>query len=359
VRCFDVQTGFAHVSPLGHHEVVSALALNEDGDSILSASHDGTIRTARVNDTMDVRNSTMVFDWNTVTWDKVKLWWVVPHDYCVGQEAVIDMTNHFFRKKHSKSLMCMAFSRRLKTIAFGTYNGVLGILNLDEETLEFANMADANNYGKGHWDTIWQVRFSNTSALLASSGGAGDPGIKLWDLQRRDLLSVFHVGECRDFVFSGDDRWLINADDKGKICKWEVGGDGRQPTQQIELKADSKILALEIDYEQKLFATGDNKGYVRLWNAETLEEEACVNVHQSEIWALRFSYHGGHLATAGNDGSIALINVRRGTPTFGVCNRVFMDKGACAGMLASGLRGKDHGFVEKVAVMLREYGAKI
>ena len=362
VRCFSVADGTDQIVAAGHSRWVSALLWDPRTQRVLSSSGDGTIRSAAVEPSDRQTLPELLLDWSTLAWDKAHLWWVMPHSYCVGQDEAVDMVYHFLRKKHPTSITCLAASARESLLAFGSYGGVLGVLDLAGNRLEVANMAENNNYGKGHHDTIWQVRFANRSSLLASAGGTGEGVVKVWDVKRRDLVGIFEpkdVGfEVRDIIFAGDDSALVGGTDHGFLCAWSAETADSKPIASVH-GHDVSVLSLAIDGARDLLASGDQTGVVKLWDRVGLQERMRLKLHEGGVSALQFSADGGLLASAGDDALIKLTNTSDGDANFGRVERVFQTTVRFAGLKLSQVRVDDPTFLHAALDALRRGGAQV
>ena len=198
-----------------------------------------------------------------LSWQESLIWYMMPHDWCVGDDETRQMLLHFLRKKHQRGIRCLARSQALNKLAFGTFSGVLGLIDLSLGSLDLVNMPRENNYGRAHWDTISQVRFANAGPILASVGAEGDGNLRLWDIKRRGLLSEsggkFPI---RDFVFSPADEFLFCVDSGGRLGKWNLT-DGKR-VENEDAHNGLACTAIDLDPGGRILATADDNAQLDL-----------------------------------------------------------------------------------------------
>lgn len=162
---------------------------------------------------------------------------------------------HF--KAYVGHIQTVKFSPHNELFAFGTFDGVAQIWNLQTRKFQLALL--------GHKGPINKVIFSpNSRSLLTASS---DHSAKLWDTQTGALLLTLrgHTHRINDAVFTKDGEQIISVGSDGKIIFWNAKtGDpihilsGIDPIlEKVELSADN----------QKLLVSGrGDKPHVRLWD---------------------------------------------------------------------------------------------
>lgn len=107
-----------------------------------------------------------------------------------------------------------AFSPDGKTLAIGTADGQLNLLNLESTKTESLSGSGAE---------ILSIAFSPDGRWLAS--GSMDQTVRLWGMSEaavglRPLLGA--VGEVNTVAFSNDSRWLVSGSGAGNMIVWQV-----------------------------------------------------------------------------------------------------------------------------------------
>lgn len=168
-------------------------------------------------------------------------------------------------------------------------------------------------FGFGH-----PVVFAPDSrSLLAAS----DEGVFRWtiDTGAKDKVLADIEGTARSFAFSPDGKILAAAVMDGFVTlrSWPAGKESRR----FELKEHADGCVLRFSPDGKLLACGESKA-IRLWNAASGELVRCFAAHGIyRTWDLAFSPDGSLLASAGEDSTVAVREVRTGNsprPLIGV-----------------------------------------
>ena len=74
----------------------------------------------------------------------------------------------------------------------------------------------------GHEGNVFALAFHPDGRLLVSGGA--DMTVRLWDVQRREVLKVLsdHEGSVGSLAFSGDGRHLASVGRDGRLNVWSV-----------------------------------------------------------------------------------------------------------------------------------------
>ena len=168
-----------------------------------------------------------------------------------------------------------------------------------------------------HQDFVSTVSFSPDGKLLAT--GSNDNIVQIW---RNDgkLLKVLqgHEGLINWVTFSPDGRFIASASDDNTVKIWNSNSGSLLTTLQGH---EQEITVVSFSPDGKTLASADSNGIVKLWQAEQQEESensftyrAYKNLeqHKGIVWSLNFDSKGEKLASAGDDNTINLTDIKSG-----------------------------------------------
>ncbi len=142
-----------------------------------------------------------------------------------------------------------------------------------------------------------------------------NPGVLLGRKTGNFLSKFSRSGDIKDrlarhsmmrMTFSADGKIIATGDDKGIIRLW----DANARTARATLKAETGwITALAFNKDNTLLASGDAGKHIHLWNAQTGDKHSTLNGHTHTITALAFAPDGKILASGSLDGTIRFWDV--------------------------------------------------
>jgi WD40 repeat protein/serine/threonine protein kinase len=162
----------------------------------------------------------------------------------------------------------------------------------------------------GHSQAIIDAGLSRDGKLLATLGK--DQLIRLWRFGSTYPLAIeLHVNgqSAKGVALSADGRRLAAGDDSGTVQVWEVGVD-REASRL--LGHEHQVWALAFSPNGYLLASGDRSGQVRLWNMANGTPHRTIAADDSAIWSLAFTHDGKKLMTA-SDLQVQLWDAELGT----------------------------------------------
>ena len=160
------------------------------------------------------------------------------------------------------------------------------------------------------------LAFSSDGKILAS-GGYHPPTIQLWDLETDSPLSTLTLPEkiqpISTLIFTKDDTILISLNESGNINYWDVRSHKKVLALVTDLLLSYNAVAVSTD--GSIFATGDRKGTIRLWDA-TMDHRFedwgwADNPQDQDILALAFSPDKKILASGSADKTVRLLDIEK------------------------------------------------
>lgn len=256
VLLLDAQSGEIIRRLEGHSGPITALAFTPNGEVIVSASADQTIRL-----------------WNADTGDALRT---------IVNEDMSDF-------------VVLALTPDGKTLASGTNAGA--VLMWDITTGERANEPLL-----GHGERVITLAFSHDGRKLAS--GSADDMVMLWDLlTRQGKLLVAHTGDVNSVVFSPDDRYLVSGSEDTTIVVWDsVRGD---MVGEPLVGHNDWVNAVTFSPDGQTLASADSDGLVRLWDVQSGRAFGRPFVgHTDWVMSVAFSPDGQTLASGSLDSTV-------------------------------------------------------
>jgi WD40 repeat protein/uncharacterized caspase-like protein len=236
-----------------HAQQVNSSVMSPDGQTIATASDDGT----------------------------VKLW-------SNNGQFLRDLTGHQDR------VLAVAFSSGSSLIATASADKTIRIWNREGKLLQTLT---------GHADWVTDVQFNPKGKFLASASRDGT--IKLWRLGvpiREQQTLRGHQGWVNAIRFSGDGQQLVSGGEDGIVRLWQVNN----ATGSAAFKANNgRITSVAFSPDEKRIAiAGENKA-AKLFST-TGQELASLQGHSDQVNSISFNPDGTKIATGSIDGTIRL-----------------------------------------------------
>jgi WD40 repeat protein len=233
---------------VGHKGAVKGVAFSPDGQLIVSASGDKT----------------------------VKLW-------SLNGKLLRTFIGH-------KSLVWEAvFSDDGKIIVSGSMDGTLKLWNLNGDLLKTI---------VAHQTGVLGVVVSKNLILSASS----DKTIKIWTWDGKLLQTLAgHHAPVWDVAISNDEELIVSGSEDHTVKLWNRKGS----LLATLIGHNSPIRKVMINPQGTLIATSGADNTVKLWHRNGVLLNTLLG-HKDEIWGLAFSPDGQIVASAGNDQAIKL-----------------------------------------------------
>jgi len=292
----------------GHANWVTALAFDQTGKTLASASMDQTIKLWEVPRGRELSTFTMQQEYAHWLWfasgglvsairgttrKALTVW-----DVAKGTSRVL------VREDHASS---WAITGDGNAIAFGTSTG----------GLELWDAATGNRIAillKSSPTAIVSLAFSPDGKTLAS--GSVNGTLKLWSCGTRKERATLegHSGHILSLVFSPNGRCLASGGSDGILRLWSTATAEQDAALSGHAKA---IWSLSFTPDGRRLISGSADMSVRLWNISATQQEALLRGHTEEVHAVCCSPDSRVLATGGYDNAIRLWDIQDNSLSYG------------------------------------------
>lgn len=272
IRVWDVDSGKMVKTFRGHGGRIQATMFLGDGKRILSASHDRSIREWSLDGNQEIRT--------------------------IQGQVLSGHSDAVLAASYSKDQSQIVTASRDRSAR--TWNAVTGQPGL--------TLAEGHSYLAST-----AVFFPGAKRLLTA---AVDNTARIWDVGTGgQVLRLEYTGRSAAAAISRDGRTIITGADDKSARLWDAttGRELRQLTGH-----SSEVTAVAFSPDGQLVATGDTKGHVKLWNPATGELRAKLDAHSRRIAALAFSEDGQRLFSASGDNTVSQWEIATGQELPGI-----------------------------------------
>jgi len=278
----------------GHTDAVRCVAFAPDGQSLASASYDGTVRL-----------------WDTHT-----------------SEQLLDLRPSRFPGR--RAFLCVALSLNGTSLAAG--DGPSGEPPAEVLIWDLPSGRQRLRLGSNK-QCLQSLAFTSDGRTLAVAGSGPDSEVQLWDADRgqpQERLSCFSwrspgQAEVRTIAFSPDGQTLAGGTElrgeslsqsrrasravTGEVLLWAWRTGGEPPRLRGHAHA---VFSLAFSPDGRTLVTGSADRTVRIWDLATRQERAILRGHTSPVHGVAFMPDGSTIASAGTDGTVRLCDVVTG-----------------------------------------------
>jgi WD40 repeat protein len=284
----------------GHASTVAGVAVAPDGQTVASASQDGTVKLWRAADGKVLRTLQGADGMTSVAF--------APDGQTLAAGSK-DKTVRIWRMSdgqpvrtlagHSYMVQSVAYSRDGQTLASGSLDGTLKLWRAADGAL--LRTLD------GGGSSINEVAFAPDSATLAAA--LGNKTVRLWRVADGAALRTLtgHTDIVHSVAFAPDGQTLASAAEDGTIRLWRVADGAALRT--LAGHTDG-VYAVAFSPDGSLLASGSYDETVRLWRAADGAALRTLEGHKGSIQSLAFAPGGALLATGSSDDTVGLWAAR-------------------------------------------------
>ena len=291
------------VVQMGHSNSVFSVAFSPDGNTIVSGSHEGTLKLWDVKSGREIRSfSGHSFDVWFVAFspdgktivsgsgdDTLKLW-----DVISGREI-----RSF--SGHSNNISSVAFSPDGKTIISGSR----------DETLKLWDVKSGREIRSfsGHSRSVTSVAFSPDGNTIVS--GSDDNTLKLWDVKSGREIRSFsgHSRSVTSVAFSPDGNTIVSGSDDNTLKLWDV-------TSGREIRSFSghslAVSSVAFSPDGNTIVSGSKDKTLKLWDVTTGREIRSFSGHPVLVHSVAFSPDGNTIISGSGGKALKLWDVTSG-----------------------------------------------
>ena len=240
-----------HLKFAGHSDGVWSVMFSPKGDTIASASIDGT----------------------------AKIW-----QYADGKII--------HELKHPTGVTALAFSHDGEYLATGSYDSRVRLWRATDGTLL--------KTFSGHENTVWFVDLSPDGNTLASSGE--DKLIRLWDVNSGTLTKTLagHSLNVWSVAFSPDGKKLASSSFDRSIKIWDVATGNLERTLTSHTQA---VLKVDFSPDGKMLVSCGDDSTIKLWDTQDWHLIRTLSGDMEHVYSCRFSPDGKQILSGGRDRS--------------------------------------------------------
>ncbi|KAJ7796180.1 hypothetical protein B0H14DRAFT_82631 [Mycena olivaceomarginata] len=283
-----------------HSSWVQSVAYSPDGASIVSGSHDHSIRL------WDARTAAQL---NVLQGHVGKVFSVAFS--LDGKEIMSGSEDHTVKvwdastgacldtwEWHTGDVRCVVYSPNGQYAASSSFDHTVVLWKLSSPGVDNVVFTD-------HWAGVHQVIFTRDSTFLLSAGE--DQDCHVWDVARGSRVQTLH----HEFIMmsaavSHDDQLIACGLADGSVVLWRRDGWTRLRVLQ---RHGTVVWAVGFSPDDKMLASGSWDRTVCLWDVETCEHLETLHEHSDQVLTLDFSPDGLWLVTGSCDTTVRIWEV--------------------------------------------------
>ncbi|OUL26404.1 hypothetical protein BV372_26910 [Nostoc sp. T09] len=197
-------------------------------------------------------------------------------------------------KGHNDSVWSVSCSPDNKTIVTADRGGVIKIWHIDGREIKTFKASEQSIFG---------VSFSPDGKAIATAGG--DTAVKLWNLEGKEIKTLGkHDNYVISVSFSPEGKIVASTSADKTVKLWSVNGRELKTLQGH----NDAVFSASFSPDGKTIASASADTTVKLWHIGDREPKTFIGHHDS-LWSVSFSPDGKIIASAGDDKTIKLWSI--------------------------------------------------
>ncbi|WP_397570810.1 protein kinase [Schlesneria sp. T3-172] len=298
IRIWNIATREMEKQIRGHGSVVRSSSFLPDGHRLLSASHDRTIREWVIDSFTEVRT---LFEGHVDA--------VLAASYSPDQRWIVTASGDR--------------SARIWNTASGKLEQEFGKDDQAFDATDSGQVRPKNEFREGHLFLVSSAQFFPDGRQLLTA--AADNTARVWDVERGgQSLLLENTGRAAAIAISNNLQWIATGGGRVPSAQkpseslwsaqlWNAATGEHLKTFSNENGHNWEVAAVAFSPDNRLLATGDVMGHIRLWDLESGAVVGRLDGHgRYKISAMAFLEDGLRLATASYDNTVMQWDVKSG-----------------------------------------------
>ena len=309
IRIWDANTGEEIGKPfIGHSDDILCATFTCDGKKIVSASADKTIRIWDVDDSRDdlVTFENDNFDIEgacySPTGNQILTW---------GDDKIIRFFN--VHTQRWDKLLLKGHTGSIEYASYN-YNGTMIVSASRDKTIRIWDAEtgyELLNPLEGHSNTVVTVSFSRDGKRVISA--SADSTIRIWDVKTGEQIGkpMYHENYVKCAFFSPDGKSVVSTSYDKTTRIWDVKS-GKQIGEPLTGHTDDVNFVVFSPKGDKIISASDDKT-IRIWDAKSGKQIGePLTGHTDGVKTIAFNRDGDKIVSASNDKTIRIWDVKSG-----------------------------------------------
>ena len=303
LRVWEMESGEVQQVLEGHTDWVNAVAISPDGNTIVSGSDDNTLRVWDAHS----RECRHTLEGHT-SWVRAVL---ISLD---GSTIVSGSDDNTLRVWDAHSGECRhtleGHKARVNAAAISPDGGTIAS-GSDDNTLRVwdAHSGECRHTLEGHTHSVSAVSISPDGGRIVS--GSEDSTLRVWDVKSGGYSHTLkgHTGAVRVFSISPDGKTIVSGSDDKCLRVWDAkSGECRR---RLEGHLDW-INAAAISEDGGTIISGSDDSTLRVWDAHSGECRHTLEGHTGWVRAVSISADGGKIVSGSDDHTVRVWDAHSG-----------------------------------------------
>ncbi|MAS37857.1 MAG: XRE family transcriptional regulator [Anaerolineaceae bacterium] len=306
IRIWEVSSQTLHLMWQAHTDMIWSLAFSPDGQSLATASWDGSVKVS------DVTSGTLLWSgWHTGHGNRVAY---SPEGATLasgGNDAFVRLWNArtgapLQTIAHPDAITALAWSHDGRYMATGDLKGCVRVWSMHETEPVVCRLTLDD-----HTNCVEGLAFSPDSRFLASA--SWDRTVKLWDIANGKLHETLTAHSDRAFrvAWSPDGHLLATGSRDQTIWLWDM----EQASYWAVLRGHtSAISGMVFTPDGTELVSGSEDGTLRVWDIANRHCSRVIQGYAASLYDVDWSPDNTHLVSSSTDYLVTIYAVNGETP---------------------------------------------